>query len=82
MRPRKRTIPKRKAEADVESVAWRLNEGQTFAKTNKIPVFLEVSAKSKENLDMDLDQYMAKSKGHLDNDLDQYMAQANSASAN
>ena len=29
-----------------------LNEGQTFAKTNKIPVFLEVSAKSKENLDV------------------------------
>ncbi len=30
----------------------------------------------KENLDMDLDQYMAKSKSHLDSDLDSYMAQA------
>ncbi len=35
--------------------------------------------KTRENLDMDLDQYMAKSKGHLDADLDTYMAQANSA---
>jgi hypothetical protein len=32
--------------------------------------------KSKENLDMDLDQYMSKSRSHLDADLDGYMAQA------
>ena len=32
--------------------------------------------KKRENLDMDLDQYMAKSKSHLDNDLDTYMSQA------
>ncbi len=32
--------------------------------------------KSRENLDMDLDQYMSKSKSHLDHDLDSYMAQA------
>ena len=35
--------------------------------------------KTRENLDMDLDQYMAKSKGHLDADLDTYMAQANTS---
>jgi len=38
--------------------------------------------KTRENLDMDLDQYMAKSKSHLDADLDQYMAQSNAADTN
>ena len=35
MRPKKRAILKRKAEADVESVAWRLSEGQACGWANR-----------------------------------------------
>lgn len=35
-----------------------------------------VADKTKQGLDMDLEQYMAKSKNHLDNDLDTYMQSA------
>ena len=44
-------------------------KGKSDPKQKQVP-------KSKENLDMDLDQYMAKSKSHLDADLDSYMANA------
>ena len=47
--------------------------GINKAKPNSAPQ----KPKSKEVLDVDLDQYMAKSKYHLDTDLDSYMAQAN-----
>lgn len=34
---------------------------------------------SKEELDMELDQYMANTKSHLDKEIDSYMNQANTS---
>ena len=58
------------------------NKNRSFNKgsNNKKPAQNKVQdnkVKTKENLDMDLDQYMSKTKSHLDADLDSYMAQSN-----